>query len=822
MLRLFQNFSFWESGLRFRRKSAQKPAFPKAIPKTNRVLGMALLFSVFFAEPAGADSRAAMFEEGKGRKDVNAAVLPTQVENAGEISWASSVLPNQIVDILNRFSEIEILSRDQNTLNQIQKELEFQLTHGSETNSPALGEFANGEYLITSKIVKTGRNVYNLHLEFIHLQRGEKGVIRPVLIAVNNAFYSQTDIQGSAVKIALSNMFPDMGVILTGAGTAELLAGIQVNKVQARTAMAQAEDADFAGNSFDSLFYKNKAKQLDSSIGKGLLKQSKAEEELLGTGTGTVIADDAAAQKKWNENILKMEKLFVDHPPFELYYTPNPKQFGNTDYTSNTASLEFSISLRRSVDLKVSQTMLNDVSRGLQKTGNKKKWGFEGWPQIPIQVKYNPEGIPHFEGLRQYLVTAELVNDRDETVQSQTFSLHSQLLLSGSRIGADSTQRLKVVFPNVPVANTSNTHVKISSINGYQVLGRDRDSGENAREFIRVAPAKRLPFRQRPGIPAKKRLVPAIAQFPAFIPLPPLGPQEDLPSVNPAALSAEREAAAGQALGEMDSAPLSPADSAKERQQQAEQDDLARRQRELARQQEEFDRQQKYLEEQETIEREKQELARQQRENAEAAKRREQDARERERQQKQEARRAKNRAIPTHNRLGLSAAALTDFQNQDLLSIKGDLEIGFANLTLEGVFAAPVNQNIYDIPGANHDRTIESGGKAGEKEENSFVSGLGGGLGYTFYSNYFLGTISLGFNHWIFVDREYINMPYLQIKTDLLPFKKGLGIRLGYLVEGAASGWGGAYERYFNERWTYQAGDFRFYNRFQAGLVLWL
>jgi hypothetical protein len=772
-----------------------------------------MLFAVFFAEPAGADPRTALFEEGKGRNDVNAAVLLTQLENAGDISWASSVLPNQIIDILNRFSEIAILSRDQNTLNQIQRELEFQLSFGSETNSPALGEFTNGEYLITSKIVKTGRNVYNLHLEFIHLQRGEGGTIRPVVIAANNASYSQNDIRDNAVKIALNTMFPDMGVILTSAGTAELLAGVQVNKVQARTAMAQAEDADFSGNSFDSLFYKNKAKQLDSSIGKKFLKQSKAEEELLGAGTGTAIADDAAAQKKWNENILKMEKLFVDHPPFELYYTPNPKQFGNTDYTSNTASLEFSISLRRSVDLRVSQTILNDISRGLQRTGNKKKWGFDGWPQIPIQARYNPEGIPHFEGLRQYLVTAELVNDRDETVQTQTFSLYSQLLLSGSRIGADSTQRLKVIFPNVPVANTSNTHVKISAINGYQALGKDRESGENAQEFIRVTPVKRLPFRQPPGIPAKKRLVSATAQFPAFIPPPP-----NLSAVNPAA-AAEPEAAAEQAPG---APPPSLADMAKEQQEQAELDDLARRQRELARQQEEFNRQQRYLEEQEAIELEKRELARHQQESAEAAERRAQEAREQERQRKRDARQAKNRAVPTYNRLGLSAVALTDFQNDDLFSLKGDLEIGFAHLTLEGVFATPLNQNVYDVPGATHDRSRQPGGNAGEKEENALVSGLGGGLGYTFYSSYFLGTISLGCNHWTFVDSAYINMPYLQIKADLLPFKKGLGIRLGYLAEGASPDWGGAYTRYFNERWTCQAGNFRFYTRFQAGLVLWL
>jgi hypothetical protein len=773
---------------------------------------------LFFAEPLRADSRTAMFEEGKGRNDVNAAVLPTQLENSGEISWAASVLPNQIVDILNRFSEIQILSRDQNTLNQIQKELEFQLSHGSETNSPALGEFTNGEYLFTSRLTKTGRNIYNLHLEFIQLQRGEKGTISPVIIAAGNDFYSSNDIRDHAVKIALNAMFPDMGVILTSAGTAELLAGVQIKKIQARTAMAQAEDADFAGNSFDSLFYKNRAKQLDSSIGKGLLRQSRAEDELLGVGTGTAIADDAAAQKKWNENILKMEKLFVDHPPFELYYTPNPKQFGNTDYASNTASLEFNISLRRSVDLRVSQTMLNDVSRGLQKTGNVKKWGFEGWPQTPIPNIYNREKIPHFEGLRQYLVTAELVNDRDETILSQTFSLHSQLLLAGSRIGADSTQRLRIIFPHVPVENTSNTHVKISSINGYQVLGKDR-GGEKGNDFIRVTPVKWLPFRQAPSIPAKKRLVPAIAQFPALIPPPP-APRQNLPALSSAPPgAAASDAAAGEeaarALGEK-AAPPPPAALARE------QDEPARRQQELARQQEEFDRQQRHLEEQEATEREKRELALKQRQNEEAAKRRAEEARELERQRAEEARRAKNRAVPTYNRFGFSVLALTDFQNWNLLSLKGDMEIGFGHVTLEGVFAAPLNQNVYDVPGADHNRTIQSGANAGEKAENFFVCGLGGGAGYTFYSNYFLGTLSLGVNHWIFVDQEYINLPYLQIKADLLPFKKGLGLRLGYLVEGASAGWGGAYTRYFRERWTYQAGDFRFYNRFQAGLVLWL
>jgi hypothetical protein len=43
MIKLSQNFSFWESNLRFSRKSGLLAAFSKAIPETNRVLGMALI-----------------------------------------------------------------------------------------------------------------------------------------------------------------------------------------------------------------------------------------------------------------------------------------------------------------------------------------------------------------------------------------------------------------------------------------------------------------------------------------------------------------------------------------------------------------------------------------------------------------------------------------------------------------------------------------------------------------------------------------------------------------------------------------------------------
>jgi hypothetical protein len=68
-LRLSQNFSFWESNLRFGGKSGLLAAFSKAIPKTNRVLGIALYSSYLVIDKSGNDlinnELSAVLDQGK-------------------------------------------------------------------------------------------------------------------------------------------------------------------------------------------------------------------------------------------------------------------------------------------------------------------------------------------------------------------------------------------------------------------------------------------------------------------------------------------------------------------------------------------------------------------------------------------------------------------------------------------------------------------------------------------------------------------------------------------------------------------------------------
>ena len=49
-MRLSQNFSFWESYLRFNGKNGYKPIFPRAFLKTNRVLGKAQISLTFIID----------------------------------------------------------------------------------------------------------------------------------------------------------------------------------------------------------------------------------------------------------------------------------------------------------------------------------------------------------------------------------------------------------------------------------------------------------------------------------------------------------------------------------------------------------------------------------------------------------------------------------------------------------------------------------------------------------------------------------------------------------------------------------------------------
>jgi hypothetical protein len=136
--------------------------------------------------------------------------------------------------------------------------------------------------------------------------------------------------------------------------------------------------------------------------------------------------------------------------------------------------------------------------------------------------------------------------------------------------------------------------------------------------------------------------------------------------------------------------------------------------------------------------------------------------------------------------------------------IAASLELGFRVFTVEGIVHWPIDSEIYNKPDSTQ---ID-------------VFSLGVGLGYSFVARYLLSTISAGFTYTQLPENEKVNVPYAQIKFDVMPWETGLGLRLGFMAEAASMGWGEPYSRYFAGS-IISSGGWRVNGKAMAGLVLW-
>jgi hypothetical protein len=71
-------------------------------------------------------------------------------------------------------------------------------------------------------------------------------------------------------------------------------------------------------------------------------------------------------------------------------------------------------------------------------------------------------------------------------------------------------------------------------------------------------------------------------------------------------------------------------------------------------------------------------------------------------------------------------------------------------------------------------------------------------------------------------DSEKVTFPFAQAKIDIMPWKTGLGLRLGYMIELCIADWEGAYQRYFMKSQTFDLVGFPANGKAMAGIVLWL
>jgi hypothetical protein len=115
---------------------------------------------------------------------------------------------------------------------------------------------------------------------------------------------------------------------------------------------------------------------------------------------------------------------FRDHPPFEIVYeprVPEPK-VEEIDFHKETVPLSFRIIL---VPSESGFQVLNGLLARLEKTGNREKWGFKGWPLRDIEPR-DPAAVV-FGGSRRFTFTVEaaILNEEGKTPGSSSITLTS-------------------------------------------------------------------------------------------------------------------------------------------------------------------------------------------------------------------------------------------------------------------------------------------------------------------------------------------------------------------------------------------------------------
>jgi hypothetical protein len=204
-------------------------------------------------------------------------------------------------------------------------------------------------------------------------------------------------------------------------------------------------------------------------------------------GTGAALQTDAEQRKQFLNMLTQFEAHYKTHPPFELVFVPKTVQAGETDYARHEAAVQFSVTLRESVEFNTMNKVLKIILDDLKKTGNREKWGFKNWP-AEAEI---------FNKKQQYRITAELLDDDGKLLDTALFTLDAQLVYLGGKIHANSSQNKEVAFAKMNLDLYRNDpQVRISRIN-------DKSARESLEEdYIRISSTLTLPPKRPRNYPA--------------------------------------------------------------------------------------------------------------------------------------------------------------------------------------------------------------------------------------------------------------------------------------------------------------------------------
>ena len=428
---------------------------------------------------------------GDGGSNIRLAILAPEIQ--GDVpAYLPLYIQGLLNDNINRFSAINLIDRQ--NLNRIISEQNL-TTNGrfSDRDFISIGNITNAQFLLFGTIQRLSGNRFSLQFS---ITESSTGIVRATFM--QQGALSQLEGRVSLLNEATADLLRQMGVQLTEGGLQLLLEG-NISTVQAQTGLARGITAQSDGSEVEALLNYAQAVSFDPSQLEALSRLNTLSTNISGGTISQRILNDIHARDRWLEVFKETTRFFDEHPPFELFFDPNLIQIGEINYSRRTATLGMRIALDPSDS---GFYALNALLEGLEHTGRRNVWGFNGWPLRDISPRIS--GTVVFGRRRSFSCRVEvaIINENGRTIGTSNITLDTGTInfISGQKvITPPNSVEDTIRFNNIRVDDLTPTlTIMIVSVNSIRsrelaTTGYMRiEPVDLERRFIERASAERL------------------------------------------------------------------------------------------------------------------------------------------------------------------------------------------------------------------------------------------------------------------------------------------------------------------------------------------
>lgn len=406
-------------------------------------------------------------------------------------SWAVQVIQDLMTTGFSTYTDMTVIDRSNEAL-VIEEQKRSEKGTYSDTDYLEMGKITQAQYLLVGKLTNAG-GVYRLAL---NINDGTTNEIK----ASFNESVSLNDIQnGNATNQALLKLIPAMNLELTSEEINRLNAKATTAKsTDARTEstvnLAKGMAAEKNQNTVEALAYYASSMTKEAAI--------RYDNISLAVSTGNIredIKNDIAARNAWLKMYADLQS-YINKNAITFNYDVRPGEY-ETDYRNNTVTIPFTYFYE------VNPTAIDvytQIEKGLQATGNKKKWSVD-YDDFDINA---PTYIVYFElkndsgkllgttavELRDGVVSTAINRAREDIANNReaemkTTSAGSAKMRfthsSGRSYNNDKVVKHAVEFSKIPYTEiTDNLKFGISKIEVYQNNRYSYYSRNNKPDFI--------------------------------------------------------------------------------------------------------------------------------------------------------------------------------------------------------------------------------------------------------------------------------------------------------------------------------------------------